>query len=216
MTQDGRRRAVITGLGALTPVGNDAPTTWAALVSGCSGIGPVTLFDASPYPSRIAGEIKNFRPEDHVDAKEARRIARASLLAIAAGREAVADAGLDWAQQSRERAGVILGTGMGCVELLVEPIFRLKETGVARTTPFVALGSLSNMPAFHLGIDNGCQGPMSTIITACASGAQAIGEAVEWIRRGASDIVLAGGVEAQVNAIFFGGFCSPRNVSIRN
>jgi 3-oxoacyl-[acyl-carrier-protein] synthase II len=216
MRQYERRRAVITGLGALTPVGNSAPDTWAALVAGCSGVGPVTLFDASPYPSRIAGEIKNFRAGDFMDPKEARRIARASQVVIVAGREAVADAGLNWAEEDRERVGVVVGTGMGCVEMLVEPIFKLKETGVARTTPFTALGALANMPAFHLGLDNGCKGPMSTIITACASGAQAIGDAVELVRRGTADIVLAGGVETQVNATFFGGFTALHNLSTHN
>ena len=133
-------------------------------------------------------------------------MARASQLSIVAGRQAVADAGLDWSQENRERVGVIMGTGLGCAEMLIEPLFKLHETGFARTNPFTALGALSNMPAFHVGFDNHCLGSMSTVVTACASGAQAIGDALEVIRRGTAEIMLAGGVEAQVTHLFSAGF----------
>jgi 3-oxoacyl-[acyl-carrier-protein] synthase II len=216
MKNDLRRRVVVTGMGAITPVGNTAPETWEALVAGCSGVGSVTQFDASAYPSRVAGEVKRFNPGDYMDPKEARRISRASQLSIVAGREAVADAGIDWSKEDRERAGVILGTGMGGVELLLDPIFKLHETGVCRASPFAALGSLANIPAFYIGLENGCLGPLSTVVTACASGAQSIGDSMEMIRRGTTDIMLAGGVEAQVNAVFFGGFSALRNLSARN
>lgn len=216
MTRRDRRRVVVTGAGAITPVGNTAPATWEALAAGCSGVGPVTLFDARAYPSQIAAEVKNFDPEQFIDRKEARRIARASQLAIVAAREAVTDAGIAWDHEDRERAGVIMGTGIGCVEMLVDPIWKMKETGVARTNPLTALGALANMPAFHIGMEHGCLGPLSTVVTACASGAQAIGDAMEMIRRGTTDVMLAGGVEAQVNGIFFGGFSALRNLSTRN
>ncbi|HEX9114678.1 MAG TPA: beta-ketoacyl-ACP synthase II [Anaerolineae bacterium] len=216
MTRRDRRRVVVTGAGAITPVGNTAPATWEALAAGCSGVGPVTLFDARAYPSQIAAEVKNFDPEQFIDRKEARRIARASQLAIVAAREAVTDAGIAWDHEDRERAGVIMGTGIGCVEMLVDPIWKMKETGVARTNPLTALGALANMPAFHIGMEHGCLGPLSTVVTACASGAQAIGDAMEMIRRGTTDVMLAGGVEGQVNGIFFGGFSALRNLSTRN
>jgi len=214
--QNQRRRVVVTGLGALTPVGNSAAETWNALVAGRSGAGPVTLFDAGPYPAHIAAEVKGFDPAAHLDGKEARRMARCSQLAVVAARQAVADARLDWAHEDRERVGVILGVGVGGVDLLTEPLGKLATTGVARTTPHVALESLANMPAFHVGLDQGCLGPLSTIVTACASGTQAIGEALEAIRRGAADVMLTGGADAQVTPLSFAGFAALRAVSTRN
>jgi 3-oxoacyl-[acyl-carrier-protein] synthase II len=214
--QNYRRRVVVTGLGALTPAGNSVAETWAALVAGRSGVGLVTLFDASPYPAHIAAEVKGFNPAAHLDGKEARRMARCSQLTIVAARQAVADAALDWAHEDRERVGVILGVGVGGVDLLTEPLGKLANTGVARTTPHVALESLANMPAFHVGLDQGCLGPLSTVVTACASGTQAIGDALEAIRRGAADVVLTGGTDAQVTPLSFAGFTALRAVSTRN
>lgn len=212
----GRRRVVITGLGALSPVGNTAAETWAALVAGTSGVATVSHFDASPYAAQIAAEVKGFDPGAHIPLKEARRMARCTQLAIVAGREAVADAGLDWAQEDREHVAVVLGTGMGGLELLVEPIGKLATEGYARVTPFQAIESLCNMPAFHIGLEHGCLGPLSTVTTACAAGTQAIGDGLALIRREAADIVLAGGAEAQVNPLFFIGFTAMRVLSTRN
>jgi 3-oxoacyl-[acyl-carrier-protein] synthase II len=174
------------------------------------------LFDASPYPARIAAEVKGFNPSAHLDAKEARRMARCSQIAIVAGRQAVADAGLDWGHEDRERAGVVLGVGIGGVELLTEPFSKLATTGVVRGTPHAGLESLANMPAFHVSLDQGCLGPLATVVTACASGTQAIGDAMELIRRQAADVVLAGGVDAQVTPLMFGGFAALRAISTRN
>ena len=215
MRQD-RRRVVVTGMGMLTPVGHSTAETWAALVAGRSGVGPVTSFDPSPYPAHIAAEVKGFQPAAHLDAKEARRMARCSQFAIVAARQAVADAGLDWAHEDRERAGVILGTGIGGVDMLSDPIGKLLTTGVARATPYGALESLANMPAFHVGLDQGCLGPLSTVVTACASGTQAIGDSMEVIRRGTADIMLAGGTEAQITPLFYGGFSALRALSVHN
>lgn len=211
-----RRRVVVTGLGALSPVGNTVPETWAALVAGRSGVAHITHFDASPYPAQIAAEVKGFDPGAHIPLKEARRMARCSQLAMVAAREAVADAGLDWAREDRERVAVVLGTGMGGLELLVEPIGKLANAGFARVTPHQAIESLCNMPAFHVGLEHGCLGPLSAVATACAAGTQALGEGVELIRRGNVDIVLAGGTEAQVNPLFFIGFTAMRVLSTRN
>jgi beta-ketoacyl-acyl-carrier-protein synthase II len=213
---NGRRRVVVTGMGALTPVGNTLQQTWESLVAGQSGVTEATLFDSSPFHVRIAAEVKEFDPTAHINAKEARRMARCSQLAIVAGREAVADAGLDWSTQDMERVGVVLGTGMGGLDLLVEPIARFATERSTRLMPYTAIESLCNMPAFHVGLEHGCLGPLSTLTTACAAGTQAIGEATELIRRNVADIVLAGGSEAQVNPLFFIGFQAMKVLSARN
>jgi beta-ketoacyl-acyl-carrier-protein synthase II len=211
-----RRRVVITGAGALSPVGNSAPETWTSFVAGKSGAARVASFDASPYQAKIACEIKDFDPAKHIDAKEARRMARCSQLAIVAAREAVADAGLDFSHEDRERIGVAMGTGMGGIDILLEPIGRFATQSGVRVTPHQALEALSNMPGFHVSLDHGCLGPLTTIITACAAGTQAIGEGLQWIRRGAVDVALAGGTEAQVNPLFFAGFSALRVLSTQN
>jgi 3-oxoacyl-[acyl-carrier-protein] synthase II len=211
-----RRRVVVTGMGAVTPVGNTAPETWQSLVAGRSGTGPVTLFDPSLYATRIAAEIKGFDASAYLDPKEARRMARCSQIAIVAGREAAMDAGLDWDKEDRERIGVILGTGIGGVDLLAEPLGRFATTGIIRTTPHTGLECLCNMPAFHVSLDLGCLGPLSTVVTACASGAQAIGDSMEMIRRGTTDVMFAGGVDAQVTPLMFGGFAALRALSTHN
>lgn len=209
-------RVVVTGMGSISPVGNTMPETWAALVAGKSGAGPVTQFDASRYGTTIAAEAKAFDAAQHIDGKEARRMARCSQMAVVAAREAVADAGLDVSKEDRERLAVSLGTGIGGIEILIDPIGRYGREGFVRITPHQALEPLCNMPGFHVSHDIGCLGPLTTIITACAAGTQAIGEAMHWIRRGAADVVLAGGTEAQVTPLFFAGFGALRLLSTRN
>jgi beta-ketoacyl-acyl-carrier-protein synthase II len=211
-----RRRVVVTGMGALSPVGNTLRETWDSLVAGRSGVAPATQFDPSPFPVHIAAEVKGFDPTAHINAKEARRMARCSQFAIVAGREAVADAGLDWSQEDMERVGVVMGTGIGGAELLIDPIVKFASEGNTRVTPFTAIESLCNMPAFHIGLEHGALGPLSTLTTACAAGTQSIGDAVEMIRRNVADIALTGGSEAQVNALFFMGFTAMRVLSSRN
>ncbi len=208
-----RRRVVVTGLGAITPVGHTAGATWEALVAGRSGVAEATLCDASPFPTRLAAEVKDFNPDAHIPPKEARRMARCSQLAIVAGREAVADAGLDVAHEDRERIGVVLGVAFGGIDILMEPIRRFVNEGATRVTPHVPLETLINMPAFHIGMEHGFRGPLSTLGTACAAGTQAIGEALEWIRRGACDVALAGGTESQITPLFFIGFTSMKVLS---
>ena len=209
----GRRRVVVTGLGAITPVGHTARETWEAFVQGRSGVAEATLCDASVFPTRLAAEVKDFNPEAHIAPKEARRMARCSQLAIVAGRQAVADAGLDVAHEDRERIGVVLGVAFGGIDILMEPIHRFLGEGVTRVTPHVPLETLINMPAFHIGLEHGFRGPLSTLGTACAAGTQAIGEGLEWIRRGACDVVLAGGAEAQITPLFYIGFTSMKVLS---
>lgn len=211
-----RRRVVITGAGALSPVGNTAAETWASFIAGKSGAARVEHFDTSSYQAKLACEIKGFDPADFIDPKEARRMARCSQIAIVAAREAVADAGLDMSREDRERIGVAMGTGMGGIDILMEPIGKFATQSGVRVTPHQALESLSNMPGFHVSLDHGCLGPLTTIITACAAGTQAIGEGLQWIRRGAADVVLAGGTEAQVTPLFFAGFSALRVLSTKN
>jgi beta-ketoacyl-acyl-carrier-protein synthase II len=207
---------VITGVGALSPVGNTASETWASFVAGKSGAARVEHFDTTPYQAKIACEIKGFDPAKHIDGKEARRMARCSQIAIVAAREAVADAKLDLGREDCERVGVAVGTGMGGMDILIEPIGKFATQGAVRITPHQAIEPLCNMPGFHVSLDHGCLGPLTTIVTACAAGTQAIGEGLQWIRRGAADIVLAGGTEAQVNQLFFAGFSAMRVLSTRN
>jgi 3-oxoacyl-[acyl-carrier-protein] synthase II len=215
--QSSRRRVVVTGIGALTPVGNDAQQTWQAFVAGQSGVARVTQFDPTGYPVRIGAEVKGFDPVAHIPPKEARRMARCTQLAIVAGRQAVADAALDWAREDRERAAVIFATGFGGVELLVEPIQKaVTHPEFTKIAPHIPIECLANIPAFHIGLEQGCLGPLSTIVTACAAGTQAMGEATELIRRGAADIVLTGGTESQMNPLFYVGFTSMRVLSARN
>ncbi|MDH7484671.1 MAG: beta-ketoacyl-ACP synthase II [Anaerolineae bacterium] len=210
-----RRRVVVTGLGAITPVGLTAPESWEAFVTGRSGVGPVTRFDASSYPSRIAAEVKGFDPRRSMDGKEAKYMARCSQFAVAAAQEALQDAGLSWPLND-ERAAVAFGTGVGGFELYKEGMNSSGEGNRLRVHPLTAINGLANMPAFHLSQRYGCQGPLHTVVTACAAGTQAVGEALELIRRGHADVVLTGGVEALIIDLFLASFCAMRILSTRN
>ena len=211
-----RRRVVVTGMGAVTPVGLSAPESWRSFVAGRSGVGPVTQFDASSYTSQIAGEVKGFDPRTHLDRKESRYMARCSQLAVVAGQEALEDAGLSWPLEDGDRAGVVFGTGIGGFELYREELKGSDENMRWRSSPLFAINGLANMPAFHMGKRYGCRGPLNTVVTACAAGTQATGEALELIRRGDADLVLAGGVEAMITDVFYAAFSAMRILSTRN
>jgi 3-oxoacyl-[acyl-carrier-protein] synthase II len=207
---------VVTGLGAVTPVGLSAPQSWSSFVAGRSGVGPVTQFDASAYASQIAAEVKGFDPRTYMDRKESRFMARCSQFAVVAGQEALEDAGLRWPLQDGERAGVVFGTGMGGFDQY-QDVMRGSDDGMPRRLhPLSIINGLANMPAFHLGLRYGCEGPLDTVVTACAAGTQATGEALELIRRGDADLVLAGGVEALITDFFYAGFGAMRILSTRN
>jgi 3-oxoacyl-[acyl-carrier-protein] synthase II len=211
-----RQRVVITGMGALTSVGLSVDETWANLVAGRSGITEITAFDASNLPIRIAGEVKGFDVNDYIDFKEARRMARCSHLALAGGVQAMADAGLDDHMPDPERAGVIMGVGVGGLDLALEQWDVFNQKGLRRVNPFLATASLCNMPAHHLSLRFQCQAYNGTIVTACASGTQAIGEATEVIRRGGADVMLAGGAEGLVHAVILAGFTAMRVLASDN
>jgi len=185
-------------------------------VNGRSGVALITQFDASDLPCRIAAEVKGFDPVQYVSFKDARRMARVSLLALAAAREAIADAGLSTPVPEPERTGVLIGTGMGGFERAAEALELYRAKGLRGVGPFAFLACVPNMPAYHVGLDIQATGPLSTIVSACATGTQAIGEGAEWIRRGAADVVLAGGAEGLVHVATVGGFAVLRGLSLRN
>jgi beta-ketoacyl-acyl-carrier-protein synthase II len=207
---------VITGLGAVTPLGLTVKDTWEGLLNGRSGVGPITQFDASDFPCRIAAEVKEFDPRNHIDFKEARRMARVSQLAVAAVQEAMADAGLPTPVPEPERTGVLVGTGMGGFERADDATQNYRKRGLRAVSPFDVLASSPNMPAFHVGLEIGATGPLSAIVAACATGAQCIGEAAEWIRRGSADVVAAGAAEGLIHFAVIGGFSAMRGLSLRN
>ncbi len=210
------QRVVITGLGLMTPLGLTVQETWEGLIAGRSGIGPITLFDATGYPSRIAGELKGFEPQKYVGFKEARRMARSSQVAVATAQEAIADAGFNNGWANPERVGVVVGTAMGGFDMAAQQMRVLWQKGWQRVSPFALPASIPNMPAFHISRFFGAQGPTTTVTSACATGTQAVGEACELIRRGAADLVIAGGVEALIHEVAFAGFAAMRALSTRN
>lgn len=209
----GRPRVVITGIGVMSPLGHTADESWQSLLDGRSGIGPVTLFDASQFPSRIAGEVKDFSPKNYMDFKEARRMSRASQLAVAAARMALADAALTDGLPNPERAGVLVGTGVGGFEVADENMVTLRSKGFSRVSPFAMTGFLPNMPSHHVSLLAGTLGPISTVTAACATGTQALGEAMELIRSGRADLVIGGGVEGLVHEAALAGFGAMRALS---
>ncbi len=214
--RDIKQRVVITGMGALTPLGLTVEETWAGLVAGRSGITEITLFDASQMPIRIAGEVKGFDPTEYIDVKEARRMARCSQLTLAAGFQAMADAGLGEQVPDPERAGVIMGTGVGGFDTGLETWETYKAKGLRRVNPFMAMALLGNMPAHHLSLQFQCQNYNSTVVTACAAGTQSLGEAAEVIRQGRADLMLAGGVEALIHEVLIGAFTAMRVLAADN
>ncbi|MDX1686835.1 MAG: beta-ketoacyl-ACP synthase II [Candidatus Promineifilaceae bacterium] len=213
LDQRGRPRVVITGMGAMSPIGHSAHESWQNAVAGRSGIGPITQFDASEMPCRIAGEVKDFMPREYMDHKEARRMSRASQLALAAGRLALEDAGLPEPVPDPEETGVVIGTGMGGLERADESIQTYRQRGVSRVNPFALTSALPNMPSHHVSLQAQTLGPISTVIAACATGTQAVGEGMEFIRRGAASMVLAGGVEGLIHPAAMAGFSAMRALS---
>ena len=211
-----RPRVAITGLGAVTPLGLTAAASWESLLAGHSGIGPITRFDASVLPVRIAGEVKEFQPENFMERKEVRRTARVSHLMIAAVRMALADAGLPEPLPTPERVGTVVGTGAGGLEVVDRELTTLRTRGFDRVSPFALTGFLANMPAYHVSLVTGAHGPINTVVAACASGAQAIADGVELIRSGRADLVVAAGGEGLIDLTAIGSFARITALSTRN
>jgi 3-oxoacyl-[acyl-carrier-protein] synthase II len=203
-------RVVVTGLGAVTPLGLDAPSTWEGAIAGRSGVGFIESFDATGFPVRIASEVKGFDPVDVVGAKDARRLERNVVLAVAAAREAWKDAGVDKVDPAR--AGVLIGSAIGGVVGILEQQDVLRERGHTRVSPFFLPSVLVDSASGQIAIDLGVRGPNYAPVSACATGSHAVGEAAEVIRRGDADVVLAGGTEACMHPIILAGFCAMRGL----
>ena len=211
-----RTRVVITGMGAITPLGQTPEEFWDNLVAGRSGIGPMTLCDPTDYPCRISGEVKGFDPVNWIPTRDARRMARFSQLGVAAALNAVEAAGLDFSREDSYRVGVILGNGNGGFPTLEENCRILAGRGGMRMSPFFFPMILPNMASANVAHHTGARGYNSTATTACAASNQAIGEAIQTIRQGLADVVLAGGTEAGISQLGLAGFAVMRALSTRN
>ncbi len=207
-------RVVITGLGAISPLGLTVTDFWQKLVSGQSGVARITQFDASVLPCQIAGEVKGFEPRNYLEAKEARRMSRCAHFVMAATQEAMRDAGLGDHFAVPERAAVVLGTGIGGVEKIGEALDVQRQRGYDKLNPFLLPAMLGNLPGHHVSKAYQALGPLNTVVTACAAGTQAVGEAAELIRRGRADVVITGGVEAAMQDYLLGCFCSMRALPV--
>lgn len=210
------RRVVITGLGAVTPIGNSPAEFWQSLLAGRSGIGPITHFDASRHECRIAGEVKGFDPLDYLERKDAKRTDRFVHLALAATQQALEDAQFRITDLNAEQVGVILGTGIGGIRVLEEQQTIYLHKGPDRCSPFMVPMMIANMAAGHVAIHFGAKGPNSCTVTACASGSNAIGDAFRLIQRGEVQVAITGGTEAAVTPLSMAGFSAMKALSTRN
>jgi 3-oxoacyl-[acyl-carrier-protein] synthase II len=211
-----RRRIAITGLGAVSPLGNTLDDNWSNLLAGKSGIGRITKFDASAYSVQIAGEVRDFDVTQYIAAKEARHMDTFIHYGIAASMQAVRDSGIDQAGLDPERVGVLVGSGIGGLPLIENTYKELLDRGPRRVTPFFVPASIINMVSGHVSIEYGFQGPNLSVVTACTTGLHAIGLAARLIESGDADVMVAGGAEATVSPLGIGGFASARALSTRN
>lgn len=216
MTTLERKRVVVTGLGAITPIGNTLHDYWGGLLQGQSGIGPITLFDASRHACRIAGEVKGFDPQDYMDRKDAKRMDRFAQFAVAASKQAIADAQFEITDQNATQVGVIIGTGIGGLKVLEEQEEVYLTRGPDRCSPFMIPMMIANMAAGLTAIHTGAKGPNTCPVTACAAGSNAIGDAFRFIQRGYAQAMICGGTEAAVTPLSVAGFASARALSTRN
>ncbi len=216
LTRHDSQRVVITGVGAVTPLGNDVPATWEAVLAGRSGVGPITQFDSTDFRTHFAAELKGFNAENVMDKREVRRLDRFLHLAVAAAKEAMLDAGLEQAGYGPRRIGVVIGSGIGGVHTLLEQHDILRQKGPRRVGPFAVPGLMLNSAAAYVSILSGARGPNLAVATACATGSHALGEAAEIIRRGSADAVIAGGSEAAIVPVAMAAFENMGALSSRN
>jgi 3-oxoacyl-[acyl-carrier-protein] synthase II len=216
MTNWDKKRVVVTGLGAITPIGNDLQEYWKGLLEGRNGVGSITLFDASRHACQIAAEVKEFDPQDYLDKKEAKRIDRFAQFGIAASKQAVRDAGLIIDELNADRIGVLIGTGVGGLKVLEDQQEVLLTKGPRKVSPFTIPMMIANMAAGLTAIHTGAKGPNSCTVTACAAGSHAIGDAFRLVQRGYATAMICGGAEAAVTPLSFAGFCSAKALSTRN
>ena len=213
-----RRRVAVTGLGAVTPLGEDVGSTWDAMLSGKSGIGPISRFDTDGYRTTIAGEVRGWEPEKHFDRREVRRLDRFAQFFLVAVRQALEQAGLSFEEDdpAAARAGVVVGAGFGGMGSFIDEIVTLTERGPDRVSPTGVPRVIPNMAAGLASIEHNLLGPVSCVVTACSASANAIGDGAELIRRGAADVVVAGGSEAAITTFGIATFAQARALSSRN
>lgn len=212
-----KKRVVITGMGALSPIGNNVEETWQSLVNGKSGIGMITRFDASGLPAQIAAEVKDFNPEDHFEPNQIRKLDLYSQFALVAAKEAIQDAKLlEDEKVDKDRVGVITGVGIGGILTFEEECIKAHTRGPRRISPFFIPKMIGNIAAAHIAIENGFKGPNFNVMSACASANHALGTALRTIQYGDAEVVISGGTEAAVTALAVGGFCAMRALSTRN
>jgi 3-oxoacyl-[acyl-carrier-protein] synthase II len=213
---DSPRRVVVTGLGAVTPVGNTVADTWSNLLAGCSGIDRLTLFDTSAFSVQIGGEVKNFQPETLIPSKELRHMDRSAKFALVASKEAVADAALDMRAECADRVGIVFGTAAGGVERVLTQQQILLERGPDRVSPMFLPHFLPDSASGLVAIALGAEGPNMAVASACATGSHAVGEGFKTIVRDDADVVVAGGTEASILPVIFAGFINMKALSGRN
>jgi 3-oxoacyl-[acyl-carrier-protein] synthase II len=216
LSRSRERRVVVTGLGCISPVGNTVADAWAALTAGKSGIATVTKFDATPFSTRFAGEVKGFNIEEYIPGKEARHMDTFIHYGMAAGMQAMQDSGLSVSEENAERIGVIVGSGIGGLPLIEETHTELTNRGPRRISPFFVPASIINMISGHLSIKYGLKGPNLAIVTACTTGLHCIGAAARMIEYGDADVMIAGGAESTISPLGLGGFAAARALSARN
>ena len=216
MTNIEQKRVVVTGLGAITPIGNSLAEYWEGLLSGRNGIGPITLFDASRHDCRIAGEVKGFDPHQYMERKEAKRMDRFAQFGIGASKQALADAQFPINDLNAEQVGVIIGTGIGGLKVLEDQQEVYLSRGPSRCSPFMIPMMIANMAAGLTAIHTGAKGPNNCTVTACAAGSNAIGDAFRLVQRGYAQAMICGGTEADVTPLSVAGFAAARAVSTRN
>ncbi len=210
------RRVVVTGVGAITPIGNNAPVFWENIKKGVCGIDTVTRFDVTDYKTKIAGEVKDFNIEDYIERKEARKMDRYTQFAYVAALEAFKNSGLDMEKEDAWRVGVITGSGIGGIKTFEEQNEVLLQRGPSRVSPFFIPMMISNIAASYIAIALNARGVNKNVVTACASGTNAIGDAFRHIQYGDSDVIIAGGAEAAVTPMAFAGFCNMKAMSTNN
>ena len=216
MSRSSKRRVVVTGLGCVSPVGNNVADAWKAILAGQSGIATITKFDATPFSTHFAGEVKNFNIEDYIPGKEARHMDTFIHYGVAAGMQAWQDSGLVVTEENAERIGVIVGSGIGGLPLIENTHAELVSRGPRRISPFFVPASIINMISGHLSIIYGLKGPNLAIVTACTTGLHSIGAAGRMIEYGDADVMIAGGAESTLSPLGLGGFASARALSSRN
>jgi 3-oxoacyl-[acyl-carrier-protein] synthase II len=210
------KRVVVTGLGAITPIGNTVADYWEGLMTARNGVGQITLFDSSAHGCHIAAEVKNFDPSPYISAKDVKRMDRFAQFAVCASKQALADAQLEITELNAEQIGVLIGTGIGGLKVLEDQHEIYRTKGPDRCSPFMIPMMIANMAAGQTAIQTGAKGPNSCSVTACAAGSNAIGDAFRWVQRGLAQAMICGGTEAAITPLSIAGFVACRAMSTRN